>query len=122
MSDLQNGHPGPKKVSRPAEPVIALWLAALVPAVVLGGVTAAGAFVVGRDEGVSALIGAGLALVALTFTTMLHFQIRMTEPFMGMGLAFMTYCLVIGLMWAAFLVLDEAAWLVGPAVAAGRPT
>ncbi|MCE0539007.1 hypothetical protein LWF15_26255 [Kineosporia rhizophila] len=115
MSDVKSG----RKVSRAAEPVTALWLAALVPALVLGGLTGAGAFVVGRDEGVSALFGAGLALVALTFTTMLHFQLRMTEPWLGMGLAFMTYSLVIGLMWAAFLLLDETAWLVGPAAAAG---
>ncbi len=83
MSDVKSG----RKVSRAAEPVTALWLAALVPALVLGGLTGAGAFVVGRDEGVSALFGAGLALVALTFTTMLHFQLRMTEPWLGMGLA-----------------------------------
>ncbi len=66
-----------------------------------------------------ALVGAGLALVALTFTTMLHFQLRMTEPWFGMGLAFMTYTLVIGLMWAAFVIFDETDWLVGPAAAAG---
>lgn len=116
MSDL---HSGPKKVSRPAEPVIALWVAALVPALVLGGLATAGAFLVGRDEGLSALAGLGLTLIALTFTTMLHFQIRMTDPVIGMGLALMTYALVIGLMWAAYLMLDEARWLVGPAAAAG---
>lgn len=110
---------GTKKVSRAAEPVTALWLAALVPALVLGALVCGAAFVVGRDEGFSALVGLGLALIALTFTTMLHFQIRMTDPVIGMGLAFMTYGLVIALMWGAYVALEDIEWLVGPAAAAG---
>jgi len=113
---------GPSRVGRPAEPVSALWLAALVPTLVMGGLAVAGGFVLGRDEGLSALLGVGLTLVALTLTSMLHLQIRMTDPTIGTALALMTYALVIGLMWAVYLALDDAAWLVGPAVAAGLLT
>ncbi|MBT0772070.1 hypothetical protein KIH74_24215 [Kineosporia sp. J2-2] len=109
----------PHRVSRAPEPVSALWLAALLPALVLGGLTSGGAFLVGRDEGLSALVGVGLAVTALCLTTVLHWQIRMTDPFMGMALALTTYGLVIALMWAAYLSLGESDWLVGPATAFG---
>lgn len=111
--------PAGPKVPRSAEPVTALWLAALAPTLALGVIVVIAAFVVGRDEGVSALLGVGLTLVALTLTSMLHLQIRMTDPFIGMALALMTYGLVIGLMWAAYLTFGQAEWLVGPATAAG---
>ncbi len=106
MSDLR---PGDKKVARQAEPVTALWLAALLPSLVLGGLTSGVAFVVGRDQGLSALLGLGLALVALTLTSMLHFQIRMTDPTLGTFFALTTYGLVIGLMWGIYLALDDVA-------------
>ncbi|GAA3618665.1 hypothetical protein GCM10022223_39350 [Kineosporia mesophila] len=116
MSDPKNSL---IKVSRQPEPVSALWLAALLPSLALGGLTTVVAWVVGHDEGLSALLGLGLALVALTLTSMLHWQIRMTDPTFGMIFALTTYGLVMALMWAVYLSLDDVDWVNGPSTAFG---
>jgi hypothetical protein len=101
------------------DPVRALWLAALLPAVCLGLVTIAGSFLAGSQEGASAASGAGIAILALSVAPVLHLICRNLDPAFSLGLAVMAYCLVILGMWVAYEQLGSTDWLQAPFAAWG---
>ncbi len=93
------------------DPVRTLWLAALLPAVGCGLITIAGSFVAGQEEGVSAASGAGIAILALSVSPVLHRICRNLDPALSLGFAVLAYCLVILGMWVAYEQLGKTDWL-----------
>jgi hypothetical protein len=94
-------------------PVGALFLGSVVPALLAAGVLAAVAVPFGLDQVTSSLVGAGMALLALVVGPLLHQLCRKLDPAMSIGIVVMAYCTVIGLLWIGFSLLKDTAWLVG---------
>ncbi len=80
---------------------------------------AAVASVTDLSNGASALVGGGMAVVALGVAPALHQLCRNLDPNVVLGIAVLAYCLVVGLLGYAYSVLDDASWLVGGYAGAG---
>jgi multisubunit Na+/H+ antiporter MnhB subunit len=74
-------------------------------------VTIAGSFLAGWQEGVSAASGAGIAILALSVSPVLHLICRNLDPALSLGFAVLAYCLVILGMWVAYEQLGNTDWL-----------
>jgi hypothetical protein len=56
---------------------------------------------------------------ALAVGPTLHQLCRNVDPTMVIGIAVLAYCMVIGLLWLGFSLLNDTAWLVGKFAGAG---
>lgn len=100
-------------------PVGVLLRGSAVPAVLGLAVVVAIAAFLGADEVTSALVGGGMALLALGVGPLIHQLCRNLDPAMSLGVAITAYCTVIALLWIGFQLLNDTTWLVGNFAAFG---
>jgi hypothetical protein len=100
-------------------PGLAVLVGGLAAALPTGGVVAAVALRSGRDAGLSAAVGAGLAVLALGVGPLLQHACRRLDPVIAMGVAVLAYCAVVAGAGLAYSALNDASWLMGPWAAAG---
>src|SRR3954452_21047623 len=100
-------------------PVGVLLRGAAIPA--LGGllVLTLAAAVLGSDQLRSALVGGGMAVLALAVGPVIHHLCRRWDPAMSLGVAVTAYGTVIVLLWIGFSLLNDTSWLNGDFAAAG---
>jgi hypothetical protein len=90
-----------------------------VPAVIVGALLAAAAAFVSWPAAVSVLIGAGLAVIALSAGPALLAMMRSMSPPAAMLLAMIAYGVVVVVLAVLYLQLLELSWLSGRHVGAG---
>jgi hypothetical protein len=100
-------------------PVGALLWGSAVPALLAAGALSAVAVPFGLNQVTSSLVGSGMALLALAVGPTLHQLCRNVDPTMVVGIVVLAYCMVIGLLWLGFSLLNDTAWLVGEFAGAG---
>jgi hypothetical protein len=94
-------------------PAAVLFRGAALPALAGAVVLAAAATLADLPAATSVLVGAAMAIVALTVVPVLHQFCRTLEPSLVLGIAVLAYCLVIGLLWVAYSLVIDASWLSG---------
>ena len=100
-------------------PVGALLRGSAVPALLGLALLTVVALPFGSDQVKSSLVGGGMAILAMGVGPLIHQFCRNLDPAMSLGIAVLAYCLVIGLLWIGFSLLNDTSWLVGEFGAAG---
>ena len=100
-------------------PVGALLRGSAVPALLGLALLTVVALPFGVDQVKSSLVGGGMAILAMGVGPLIHQFCRNLDPAMSLGIAVLAYCLVIGLLWIGFSLLNDTSWLVGEFGAAG---
>jgi hypothetical protein len=101
------------------DPVLVLLRGTAVPSVSSVAVVAAIAALEGLDAVASALVGGGMALLAMAIGPALHRLCRQVDPAMVVGIALTAYCTVVILLGLGFSLLNDTSWLSGPFAGAG---
>jgi hypothetical protein len=100
-------------------PAMVLMRASGLPAIVVGGLVAAGFGVSSPAAAASVGVGVVVALVALSAGPALLAVLRSVSPPAAMPLALITYGAIVMLLAVLYLQLLAVPWLVGGAVGAG---
>ena len=110
---------GPKVATGTANPVGALLVGAAAPSLAGLAVVTAVAALRGLDEVGSALVGGGLALLAMAVGPVLHQLCRRLDPAMVLGIVVLAYGTVVIALGLAFSSLNDIDRLSGEFAGAG---
>jgi hypothetical protein len=111
--DLTVNVPDSPVASGDPDPIAVLWRGAALPSVAVALVVAAGSTFRGFPEAGSVLVGAAMAVIALSVGPLLQRACRSLDPSLVLGLAVLAYCLVIGVLGIAYSLINDLSWLNG---------